>query len=132
MRAKRLTSIIALCVLPVIIICAVLVVKANRASHKRAIVNDTVTLMQILSDWDKAGQLSAHDVTNFIAKYESPYKSYKPYLFTNVVQVDGTNYHCLFGMRDSWFAENETLAVTDQGVVVLIDRERKQIIYSRP
>ena len=131
MRTKKLTSIIVLCILAAAIICAFLIVTANRAFHRTAIINDTVTLVQLLSDWDKAGQPSNQEVANLIAKYESPYKSYKPYLFTNVVQVDGTNYHCLFGMRDSWFAENETLAVTDQGIVILINSEGSQIVYSR-
>lgn len=130
MRAKKLTSIIVLCVLAVAIICAVLIITANRAFHRTAITNDTVTLVQLLSDWDKAGQPSNQDVTNLIAKYESPYKSYRPYIFTNVVQVGGTNYHCLFGMRDSWFANNETLVVTPEGVVILINRGGNRIVYS--
>jgi hypothetical protein len=131
MRAKRLTSIIALCVSAAIIIGVVLVVKTNRAWHERAIVNDTVTLTQLVSDWNKAGQPTNQGMSNLLASYESPYKSYKPYISTNVVQVDGTNYRCLFGMRDSWFAKNETLVVTPEGVVILTNREGNGIVYSR-
>jgi len=131
MRVKKLTSIIALCVLAVAIICAVLIIKANRAFRRIAIVNDTATLMQLLSDWEKAGQPSNQEATNLVAKYESPYKSYKPYIITNAVQVDGTNYRCLFGIRDSWFARNEVLAVTSEGVVMLVSRKGNQIVYSK-
>ena len=131
MRAKRVIFIIGLCILAVIIGYVILAIKAEYVYRRIAIVNDTPVLLQLLSDWEKGSRPSGQETTKLTAKYESPFKSYKAYLFTNTVQVNGTNYSFIFGIRDSRFATNETLAVTSEGVVILVSGKGNQIVYSK-
>jgi hypothetical protein len=44
------------------------------------------------------------------------------------VQVDQTNYHCLFGIRDEWFSKDEMLAATSEGVVIWIRKSGNQLL----
>lgn len=131
MRVKKVITVVGLCIFVAVIGIIILEIKATHVYRRIAIVNDTPALLQLLADWKKAGQPSGQETANLIAKYESPYKSYKAYIFTNTVQVNGTNYGCLFGIRDSRFAKNETLAVTPEGVVILVGGKGNQIVYSK-
>ena len=128
MRPKKAAFILAICVLAITIILAVVIVAENRAWHRAVIVQDTNTLLNLLSDWEKAGQTSSQEVTNLFAKYVPPNSKDKPYLYTKVVNVDGTNYNCVFGFQDTWFAKNERLVITSGRVVILINRNGNRII----
>ena len=140
MRVKNLTFIIGLCVSATVIGCVIMAVLANRAWHKVAIVNNASALGALMLDWKKAAQSSMNLVstsdwnetarlpnrtlTNLLASCGS----YKPFLFTNSVQVDQTNYHCLFGIRDEWFSKDEMLVATSEGAVIRIRKSGNQLL----
>ncbi len=140
MRVKKLAFIIGLCVLAVVIGCAIMIVLANRAWHEDAVINNASMLASLVSDWEKATQSSINlasisdwneaarmpnrTLTNLLASCGS----YKPFLFTNTVQVEQTNYHCLFGIRDEFFSKDEMLAATTDGVVIWIKKGGNQLL----
>lgn len=116
------------------------VITAERAIHKDTIIDDANVLGQLMldwrntksssirlssvSDWNGIAQLSNRTLTNLLANY----RSYKPFIFTNMVQVNHTHYQCLFGIRDERFSKDEMLVASTNGVIIWITKNGNRIL----
>jgi hypothetical protein len=118
MRSKAFI-IVASAILLMILAGAIgFVILAPRGHHKVALTINMARLNSVMDEWRKAGRPSG-DVLHQLASTNT----FKPFVHTNVVVLDGYPHHCLFGIRDSRFAKEGALVVTRDGVFIWMGKE---------
>lgn len=108
----KLLGIIALiCV----VILTVVMLKTEQGYHRATVSRDTVILAGVLKEWVKAGEPQGGQLQELL----SSYGSFKPFSFQKTVEISGTNYQCMFAMKDVRFRnEGEMMAITRDGAVL--------------
>jgi hypothetical protein len=99
----------------------------RRAYHKVAITTNTSALLATLSQWNDAGQ-PAGEALDILLSLQG---SYRPFLFTNTVRINGTDYRCQFAIRDSRFRENGVLAITSRGTILWLSEKGNALVQVR-
>ena len=79
-----------------------------------ALYGSAGVLAQLVSDWEREGKPTNGALTNLLPGFGS----YRPFVFTNAIQIAGTNNRCLFGIRSARFAHDGVLAITPERVVI--------------
>jgi hypothetical protein len=111
---KKLIILLVLCVL---VACAgIYCILAVRANHKAALIRDAATLIGVVNDWKKNGEPQGDQLQKFLAGYGT----FKPFLYTNSVQVQGIKFVCLFAIKDQGFDKAGKLAVTRDKIVIWV------------
>jgi len=87
---------------------------ARRGHHRAAVIRDAGVLTQLRADWTRYGRPTGSALASLLSEYGRN----RPFVFTNVVQVGGTNYGCMFAISDERFAEPGMVAITTQGLVL--------------
>jgi hypothetical protein len=88
-----------------------------RSDRHARIVYSRFELRRALQDLQETGGLRAH--TNSLS-IDIPH----PFLFTNIVTVDGTNYRCAVAYDDPIIHNAGFLAATTNGVFIFFDKKR--------
>ena len=86
----------------------------------------TGTLNVLVLKWKKQGEPTNSVLTNLLTGF----RTLKPFVFTNTVSIAGTNYHCLFGLRDSRFQEDGVLAITPDRSVIWVGPSGNKFIWA--
>ena len=89
---------------------------ARSVLHQR-IAYSRFALRQALQDLQETGGLRNH--TNALSEDFD-----RPFLFTNIVRIDNTNYHCVVAYEDSVITNAGFLAATSNGVFIFFEKER--------
>jgi len=97
---------------------------ARRGHHRAALYGSAGVLTQLVSDWEREGKPTNAALTNLLASFGS----YRPFVFSETVQIDGTNYRCLFGIRSKRFAHDGLLAITPEKVVIWTGTDGNQLV----
>jgi hypothetical protein len=96
-----------------------------RSDEQAQIVNSRHELEIALKDFQETGAVHDHITTlgtNIVVVSS-------PFLFTNVVFINGTNYRCAIALNDIWMRR---MAVTTNGVFIFFDKKRgPRLIYSK-
>jgi hypothetical protein len=74
-------------------------------------------LAPLVSDWEWQGKPTNMALMVLPSDHGS---AYEPFVFTNTIQIRGTNYHCLFALRSARFAYDGMLAITGERVVLWV------------
>ena len=88
-----------------------------RSDRQAQIVNSRHELKIALKDLQETGAVHDHTTTlgtNIVVVS-------RPFLFTNVVVIDGTNYRCAVALDDLWMRR---IAATTNGVFIFFDKKR--------
>lgn len=113
-----------------IVVCALLVgvvvysILAKRSFHKVAIFRDSGVLITVVEEWRKAGEPRGEALEKLL----SSYGSFKPFVYTNSVDVAGTNFVCLFAVEDARFAEAGKLAITSDRTIIWLGEKGSSIV----
>jgi hypothetical protein len=119
----RLTSIVLL-TLPILIAC-----EPSERGHAQILGGQ---LKYLYTRWSKEGYPTDFQPTNFITAISD--RNSKPpvfFVFTNVISIDGTPYHCRFGVRSTTgtrFYRGGVLAITDEGLIAWIGDDGKVVL----
>lgn len=125
--AKKIGALTGLvCVLLIgILIYSIL---AKRSFHNAAIIRDSGILLGFIEHWQKAGEPQG----DALEKLLSSYGSLKPFVYTNSVNVGGTNFVCLFAIQDVRFAEVGKLVVARAGTIIWIgEKDSRIVLFNR-
>lgn len=125
--AKKAVMVGAVCVL--LVGALVYSTLSRRAYHKVALIGDSSALTALMNDWRKAGEPQGEALEKFCSSY-GPYSSFKPFIYTNPVEIAGTSFICLFAVEDARFTESGRLAVTRDGTIIWIGEKQSRVILS--
>jgi hypothetical protein len=96
-----------------------------RSDEHAQIVNSRHELEIALKDLQETG--GVHDHTTILGTNINVVS--RPFLFTNVVLIDGTNYRCAVALDDIWMRR---MAATTNGVFIFFGKKRSpQLISSK-
>ena len=117
MTAVKSSAIVAGLTLGVVLGVLIYSTLARRAFHRAAVIRDSGILLGFVDTWRKEGEQGGQAVESLLANYGST----KPFIYTNVVNVGGTNFVCAF-------AEPGMLAVTREGTIIGIEESGAKVI----
>ena len=124
MTAVKSSAIVAGLTLGVVLGVLIYSTLARRAFHRAAVIRDSGILLGFVDTWRKEGEQGGQAVESLLANYGST----KPFIYTNVVNVGGTNFVCAFAIQDAAFAEPGMLAVTREGTIIWIEESGAKVI----
>jgi len=107
------------------LVCALLIgaivysIFARKAYNKVALISDSSALIALVNDWRKAGEPAGDALKKFCSGY-GPYSSFKPFIYTNSVEIAGAKFVCLFAIEDDRFTQTGKLAITHEGTIIWI------------
>lgn len=127
MTIAKKTGIVVSLVCALLIGAMVYSILARRAYYKVALISDSSALIALVNDWRKAGEPAGDALEKFCSGY-GPYSSFKPFIYTNSVEVAGTNFVCLFAVEDARFAEAGKLVVTREGAIIWIGEKSSRVV----
>lgn len=119
--------VILICIV-VAIALGVVVAKINRGEHQALIETLGVMLRVANQKYLSADPRDTEKLKQIIA----PNGSFQPVVFTKVIAISGTNYHCQLAVEFLSLGKSGTLAVTTNDILILIDRKNHASIVSFP
>jgi hypothetical protein len=111
-RSKALLSIALLFLVAVV----ALVVKMRQKHSRAALVRESSALLGVLREWRVNGKPegeAADDLLNTLG-------TTRLFVFTNVVTIDGSELHPVFGSTNGWFGEGRILVVAEDERLALV------------
>jgi hypothetical protein len=125
MTAAKKIVIILVCLVSVLLVgISIYGMLLRRSLDKAAIWSSSGVLVALADHWRKDGEPQGEALEKLLASYGT----FKPFVYTNAVNITGTNFVCLFGIERARFAEPGKLVITRDGTIIWIGEKGARII----
>lgn len=124
MSRRRATAGAVILTLSLAALLAAYALLARRGYHRAAIYGSAGVLAALVDDWQRNDRPTGGALTNLLAGFGT----YKPFVFTNTIRIAGTNYHCVFALRNAAFASQGLLAITPEKVVIWTGEDGSEVV----